>query len=145
MAGDAHGSARAELAELLVDESRDALIAAGLDPRARPVGARLDLLGIRNDGSEFPAEIGLAPMHTSEGVLVTAAIRDVTERRRLEQRAQEASRFKSEFLANMSHELRTPLNAIIGFAELMHRGEVGPVSPAHEEYLGDVRGDFHAR
>jgi signal transduction histidine kinase len=51
---------------------------------------------------------------------------------------QNASRLKSEFLANMSHELRTPLNSIIGFAELMHRGKVGPVSAEHEEYLGDI-------
>jgi CheY-like chemotaxis protein len=50
----------------------------------------------------------------------------------------EASRLKSEFLANMSHELRTPLNAIIGFAELMHKGKVGPVSDDHKEYLGDI-------
>jgi CheY-like chemotaxis protein len=41
-------------------------------------------------------------------------------------------------LANMSHELRTPLNAIIGFAELMHKGRVGPVSAEHQEYLGDI-------
>jgi signal transduction histidine kinase len=51
---------------------------------------------------------------------------------------QEANRLKSEFLANMSHELRTPLNAIIGFAELMFKGKVGPVSPDHKEYLGDI-------
>jgi len=49
-----------------------------------------------------------------------------------------ASRMKSEFLANMSHELRTPLNGIIGFTELMHDGKVGPVTPSHKEYLGDV-------
>jgi PAS domain S-box-containing protein len=53
-------------------------------------------------------------------------------------RIQSASRLKSEFLANMSHELRTPLNAIIGFAELMHKGKVGPVSSQHHEYLGDI-------
>jgi CheY-like chemotaxis protein len=38
----------------------------------------------------------------------------------------------------MSHELRTPLNAIIGFAELMHKGKVGPISTDHQEYLGDI-------
>ena len=53
-------------------------------------------------------------------------------------RIQEANRLKSEFLANMSHELRTPLNAIIGFAELMHDGQVDPDSPQHKEYLGDI-------
>src|SRR5206468_491509 len=82
---------------------------------------------------------------TEDGVLVASAIRDITDRRRLEdlreeqnRRLQEASRLKSEFLANMSHELRTPLNGIIGFAELMHDGKVGPVSDEHQEYLGDI-------
>jgi signal transduction histidine kinase len=51
---------------------------------------------------------------------------------------QEARRLKSEFLANMSHELRTPLNAIIGFAELLHDGQVDPGSPTHKEFLGDI-------
>ena len=75
-------------------------------------------------------------------MLVSSAIRDVSERRRLEElrrhSLQEASRLKSEFLANMSHELRTPLNAIIGFAELMHDGKVGPLLPEQKEYLGDI-------
>lgn len=72
------------------------------------------------------------------------SFRDVTHRRRLEEaraqsrQIQEASRLKSEFLANMSHELRTPLNSIIGFAELLHDGEVGSVMPKQKEFLGDI-------
>ena len=50
------------------------------DPRPRPMGADMQLAGRRRDGSTFPAEVSLATMGADDGLLVTAVVRDVTER-----------------------------------------------------------------
>jgi PAS domain S-box-containing protein len=70
---------------LLPESARERHVAHRIDyladPRTRPMGVGLELAGKRKDGSEFPVDISLSAIETGEGRLLTAFVRDITERR----------------------------------------------------------------
>ncbi len=96
-----------------------------VEPRTGPIGAKLELCGRRQDGSEFPAEISLSSIEVDGGLLVTAAIRDVTERRAAEKKFEQFLDFAPD--------------AIVG---VMPTGEIVLVNQQAETLFGYTRDEL---
>ncbi|HEY7142543.1 MAG TPA: ATP-binding protein [Methylomirabilota bacterium] len=95
---------------------------------ANPGGAGHELEGVRADASRFPAELSVSTVASDTGRAFVVIVRDVTQRRAVEE-------MKDEFVATVSHELRTPLTALRGHVELVLDGDGGPVTDLQRRFL----------
>ena len=105
----------------------------GASPESLEGGVLREMRARRRNGETFPIDVALGAMRLPTGVHLVAVVRDISERRRVEQ-------MKAEFVSTVSHELRTPLTSIAGSLGLLSGGAGG----ALPEKAGRLIGIAHA-
>ena len=108
-----------------------------LTEETNPVAKITESIGLRKDGSEFPMEFSLASWIIRDEIFFTIIVRDITERKKIEQ-------MKSDFVSLVSHQLRTPAVEIIGCIDNMLDGLTGKLTKKQRKYL-EVMKEISAR
>jgi PAS domain S-box-containing protein len=108
----------------------------GID--VQPIDMAFESWGLHKDGREFPAEISLGPIDTDDGLVVSASIRDITDRKQLEEQLQQSQKMEAvgQLSGGIAHDFNNILSGILGFAELM-KAEI-PETGSLRDYTDEI-------
>ncbi len=125
--------------EMLIPERLREIEAYGAgyfsSPETRQTGAALELCGQRADGAEFPVEMTFSPLDTDTGRLVYIAVRDISDRKAIDEELRRSNHDLEQFAYVASHDLSEPLRVIAGFVDLLARRYRGELDEEADKFI----------